>query len=204
MTVIENDKVRLLDKDFDERDLLLRLRDGDQRAFTVLYDHYKANITSKLFALLKIDELVEDTLQELFYRVWEKRQSINPEQPIVGYLFRIAANLANDHFRKLARDRQLAASFKFLLTNETESSYQKEIDEALYKLIDQLPQQRKKVFLMCKFENRSYDEVSTQLGISVNAVKDHVVKANKFLKSNYAKIAPWAVYCLAVQTFVDL
>ena len=193
-----------LDKEHNEKDLLLKLQDGDQRAFTILYDRYKTRIAAKLFSVLKIDELVEDTLQELFFRVWQKRQSIDPDQPFVGYLYRIASNLANDHFRKLARDRQLAASIDLPLTDETELSYQKEIDEALYKLIDQLPQQRKKVFLMCKFENKSYDEVSTTLGISTNAVKDHVVKANKFLKSNYARIAPWAVYCVAVRLLVDL
>lgn len=195
---------RLSIDDFNERDLLLKLRDGDQHAFTLLYDRYKSKITVRLFAILKVDELVEDTLQELFYRVWEKRQSIDPEQPIIGYLFRVAANLANDHFRKLARDRKLATSIEFPITdNNMDNAYQKELDEALYNLIEQLPQQRKKVFLLCKFENMSYDEVGTLLGISTNAVKDHVVKANKFLKSNYAKIAPWAVYCLAVQTLMD-
>lgn len=187
----------------DEKDLLVKLQDGDQRAFTMLYDRYKARITAKLFTLLKVDELVEDALQELFYRVWQKRQSIDPEQPFIGYLYRIAANLANDHFRKLARDRQLAASMEFPLTDEGEVFYQEELDEALYKLIDQLPQQRKKVFILCKFENKSYDEVSALLGISTNAVKDHIVKANKYLKSNYASIAPWAVYCVIAQSFAD-
>lgn len=186
----------------DEKNLLLRLRDGDEQAFNTLYDKYKIPITSKLFAVLKIDVLVEDTLQELFYRVWDKRQHIDPDQPFVGYLFRIATNLSLDHFRKLAREQRLTSSIELSSADQT-TTHQKELDEALYNLIEQLPPQRKKVFLLCKFENKSYEEVSKSLGISIHAVKDHVVKANKFLKNNYTKVAPWAGYYLAVHALKD-
>src|SRR5690606_29019530 len=146
-----------------EKDMLLLLRNGDYAAFTTLYHRYKNQLARNLITILKDDELVEDTLQELFFRLWEKRDTINPEQSISGYLFRVASNLAHDHFRKLARDQRLAETFwhnyEAMLTTP-ESPYQKELDEALYEVIDQLPPQRKKVFMLCKFEAMSYQEVS--------------------------------------------
>jgi len=184
----------------DEKELLTKLRSGDRMAFTEIYDRYKVQITARLFTVLKVDALVEDTLQELFFRIWEKRTGIDPDKPIINYISRIAANLSYDHFRRLAREQRFMTSKDIGEMRDAENVYQKELDQALYNLIDQLPTQRKKVFLLCKFENKSYEEISDQLGISTNAVKDHIVKANKFLKNNYYKIAHLAGYCIALQT----
>src|SRR5690606_31830867 len=131
--------------------------------------------------ILKDRDLVEDTLQELFFRLWERREQIDPAQPIQGFLFRIATNLAHDHFRKLARDERLAEAFWDAAMAGTEAvggSYPAELDKALYEVIDQLPPQRRRVFLLCKFESKTYEEVSKLLGISVPAVNDHITKAN--------------------------
>ncbi|TLX24935.1 sigma-70 family RNA polymerase sigma factor [Chryseobacterium indologenes] len=166
----------------DEKELLLMLRDGDRSAFSELYNRYKVGITIKLFQLVKADALVEDILQELFFRVWDKRKTIDPEKSIAAYLLRIATNLSYDHFRDLARKEHFITSKEIPISSDTADLYKKELDEALYRLIDELPQQRKKVFLLCKFENKSYEEVAGMLGISTHAVKDHIVKANRFLQ----------------------
>jgi len=187
-----------------EKDMLLLLRNGDYAAFTTLYHRYKNQLARNLITILKDDALVEDTLQELFFRLWEKRDTINPEQSISGYLFRVASNLAHDHFRKLARDQRLAETFWHnyeAMLNTPETPYQKELDEALYQVIDQLPPQRKKVFMLCKFEAMSYQEGSDMLHISIPAVRHHIVEANKFLKANYPKSLPllgayFAIYLL--------
>ncbi len=183
----------------DEKELLLRLRDGDKNAFSELYIRYKVRITVKLFQLLKIETLVEDTLQELFFRVWDKRETIDPDKSIANYLFRIATNISYDHFRSLAREEKVLTSKEIQLSSYSTDTYRKELDEALYKLIDELPPQRKRVFLLCKFENKSYEEVSHLLGISVHAVKDHIVKANQFLKNNHQKIIRFAGFCIAIE-----
>jgi RNA polymerase sigma factor (sigma-70 family) len=187
----------------DEKDLLERLRDGDERAFNALYDKYKIKIATRLFAVLKSDVLVEDTLQELFFRVWDNRGNIDPDQAFGGYLYRIATNLALDHFRKIAREKRMTSVIE-MSHNSLDDTYYEKLDESLYSLIEQLPPQRKKVFLLCKFENKSYEEVSQLLGISVHAVKDHVVKSNKFLKNNYDKLAPYAGYYIAFYALTEL
>lgn len=197
----------VLDTPNDEKELLFRLREGDYGAFTALYHRYKDRVATNLFALLKDDMLVEDTLQELFFRVWERRASIDPRQPIRGYLFTVAANLAHDHFRKLARDQRLADAFlQTVLAHQQhpDTPYRQELDEVLYCVIDQLPPQRKRVFLLCKFESKSYQEVSQLLGISVDAVKDHITKANRFLKTHYPKTLPIVGYFFAVQLLNDI
>ncbi|NGM65404.1 RNA polymerase sigma factor [Sphingobacterium sp. SGR-19] len=187
----------------DDKELLLRLRAGDQIAFEEIYHKYKDRIATKLFSVLKLDDLVADALQELFFKVWEKRQTIDPDQNIGGYLYRIATHLALDHFRKLAREQRANAAITFTPQEDDLQLYQEKFDKELFQLIDQLPEQRKRVFMMCKFENKSYEEVAGKLHISTNAVKDHVVKANKFLKKNYRKIFPWVGYIIALHALKD-
>lgn len=183
-----------------EAELGSLLRAGDDHAFKEIYDRYKVRITSNLFAILKDRDLVEETLQELFFRLWEKRDQLNPAQPILGFLFRMATNLAHDHFRKLGRSQRLAEAFwdTVMIGNDAgDACFQKEVDETLHHVIDQLPPQRKRVFLLCKFESKSYSEVSELLGISVAAVNDHMTKANKFLKTRFPKEAYLASYLFA-------
>ncbi|RQP17708.1 MAG: sigma-70 family RNA polymerase sigma factor [Parapedobacter sp.] len=171
-----------------EKALLLRLRQGDHRAFNSLYDRYKSQLTRNLISLLKDDVLAEDTLQELFFRLWDRRETIDPEQPIAGYLFRISANLVHDHFRKLVRDQKTVRAFwetVLLHQEDPDTVRQQEMDETLYKVLDQLSPQRKRVFLLCKFEQKTYQQVADLLHISVSAVRDHIIKANKYLKSQY-------------------
>jgi DNA-directed RNA polymerase specialized sigma24 family protein len=62
-----------------------------------------------------------------------------------------------------------------------------------YTAFEKLPEQRKKVFLLCKLEKKSYAEVSRLLQISEAAVNDHITKANRFLRDNYDKAIPFAV-----------
>ncbi|SEN07822.1 RNA polymerase sigma-70 factor, ECF subfamily [bacterium A37T11] len=173
-----------------EKELLIRLREGDYVAFNIIYQQYNRHLLRNLLAILKDDALVEDTLQEVFFRIWEKRSSIDPEQSIKGYLIRIATNLAHDHFRMLAREQrreEVLVQYSRAFQQEYGAPNPSEQDKMLYRIIDKLPPQRKKVFVMCKFQLKSYQEVSSILKISVPAVKDHIIKANKFLKKNFPK-----------------
>ncbi len=199
----QNNPQRSLYDSNEEKVLLSKLRAGDELAFEAIYHKYKDRIATKLFAILKVDDLVEDALQELFFKVWEKRHSIDPDQNIGGYLYRIATHLALDHFRKLAREQRATTVMALPPQEDDLQRYQEQLDRELFLLIDQLPDQRKRVFMLCKFQNKSYEEVADLLQISTNAVKDHVVKANKFLKSNYQKISPWIGCIIALHALND-
>lgn len=195
-------------KPLDDEKLLLDLQQGSVTAFDEVYHRYKRRITVNLFALLKDRHLVEETLQELFCRVWEKRHNIDPAQSIQAYLYRIGSNLVNDHYRKLARNRQLSEKFWDVVQaqsqSQPEAAVQKAMDEALYKAIEQLPPQCQRVFKLCKIEGKSYEEVGSMLGISVSAVKDNIIRANRFLQANYRYEAITAIMVVTSHILRDL
>ena len=173
----------------DEKSLLLQLKNGDERAFEILYNNYKYRIAGNLFKLLKSDDLVKEVLQELFFRIWEVRTQIDLEKSFKSYLFRIAENLVHDYFRKVAKDKRLltkmVASGSELYLHVEEDLLSKEDAQKLQKAIDLMPPQRKMVFTLCKLEGKSYKEVEQIMGINAKTISSHMLQANRFLKTYF-------------------
>ena len=136
--------------------------------------------------MLKDEEQAEEFLQDVFMKVWEKREQLNYEISFRAYLFRISENLVRDFFRKVARDQQLIdklikASTEF--SADLDADYIAKEEKSLFsKAIESLPPKRKEIYTLCKIEGRSYDEVSKLLGISNTTINDHIVKATKSIQ----------------------
>lgn len=173
----------------DEKSLLLQLKNGDERAFEILYNNYKFRIAGNLFKLLKSDDLVKEITQELFFKIWEVRAHIDQEKSFKSYLFRIAENLVRDYFRKVAKDRRLlakiVASSSELYLHIEEDMLSKEDAQKLQEAINLMPPQRKMVFTLCKLEGKSYKEVEEIMGINAKTISSHMLQANRFLRTRF-------------------
>lgn len=174
-----------------EKELLLLLKKGDQQAFKSLYDFYSTKILKKLIKLIKDEEVAKELLQDIFLKIWEKRENLDPDKNFSAYLFRITENLVTDLFRRAAFEKKLMAHLVNISTelyNHTEEVMNyKEGRAILQQAIDTLPPQRKKIFTLCKIEGKSYEEAGKLLGISSGTVNDHMVKAARAVKKHYLK-----------------
>lgn len=173
-----------------ERELIRLLTAGDEYAFEQLYRIYSVPVLKKLVSLVKDEEIAKELLQDIFLKVWQKRGELDASLSFRGFLFRIAENKVIDVLRRAACDRKLLAHITRIATageNSTETFVQfREVNEALQRAISSLPPQRKKVFVLCKLEGKTYEEVAQLLGISPGTVNDHVVKATRTIKHNVA------------------
>lgn len=170
-------------------ELLHRLKEGDQEAFALLYNKHAKPIYWKIKRMVKISEEVEELFQELFVRVWERREQIDPYQPFSAYLYRIAENMVYDFYRKASRTEKL----KDTLRSTSEDAYD-QIEQALFKketsdilsqAIATMPPVRRQAFILCKMEEKSYEEVAAIMGISTNTVRNHIVKGTQTLKDYF-------------------
>jgi len=173
-----------------EKELLSQLKLGNEEAFEQLYHIYSLQIFKKLLRLVKQEEVTKELLQDVFLRIWEKREMIDPDKSFRAYLYRIAQNLVVDLFRRAAYDRKLLehliAATTELYNPIEEVSNLNDSNAILQHAIDSLPPQRRKIYTLCKIEGKSYDEVSQLLGISTSTISDHIVKATKSLKIHFA------------------
>lgn len=172
--------------EFTDQELAGLLRQGDEPAFAELYKIYSPRIYSNLKRLTKDDELAKELLQEVFFKVWEKRDALNVEISFQAYLYKVSENMVRDFFRRASRDKKLMehlvnAASEFYSTVE-DLYISKENQSLFQRAIDELPPQRKKIFKLCKIEGKSYEEVSALLGVSTSTINDHIVKATKAIR----------------------
>lgn len=173
-------------KNSNEKDLILLFSNGDQVAFEKIYHLYSPRLLGFLIKLVKSEGHAKELLQEIFIKIWNSRNSIDPEKSFRSYLFRVAENTVYDFFRKVAREKKLQAELLKIndgfYSHVEEECFSKQNQELLQNVIDTLPPKRRQVFRLIKMEDYSYEEVSVLLNISTSTISDHIVKANKFVE----------------------
>ncbi|NIG57428.1 RNA polymerase sigma factor [Chitinophaga sp. Cy-1792] len=169
-----------------EEEVLTRMRDGDESAFSAIYRHYHPGLYVYLLRFCKVPSLAEDLVHDVFLKVWEIRERINPQLTFGGYLYRIARNHVLKTIHKLADDHELRAQL-FMQLQERESANEvdvqsKEYERLFREALEGLTEQRKNVFRLCRQEGKTYDEAAAILGISRSAVKKHMVSSMRFIQ----------------------
>jgi len=168
-----------------EEEVLLRMKQGDESAFTTIYRHYHSSLYVYLLRFCKIPSLAEDLVHDVFLKVWEIRDRINPELSFTGYLYRIARNHVIKTIDKLATDQVMREQLFSQLDAPADHPEQlvnaKEYDRLFQEALTRMPPQRLKVFILCRQEGKSYEEAAEILGVSRNAIKKHMVLSMRFI-----------------------
>ncbi len=168
-------------KDYSEQLLVSELKNGNEIAFRKLYDSYYQDIYGYTISLLKSKELAEENVQDVFLKVWLHKKNLNLEHSFKSYIFTIARNQAFNLLNKVANELLLKEEV-FYNSEKHHSKGDYSIREADCKklkkqAIKQLPPKRKRIFKMSRKEGKTYEEISVELGISVNTVKNQMSKA---------------------------
>lgn len=168
-----------------EHELWRRLAAGDEAAFTVLFYQYNRKIYPFILRKVKSEIVAEEIIQDTFLKLWANHEQIASMHSPDGYLYRIAVNLTLDHLRKQARSQDFLDSLKDSNwqppSNIEQQLYYRETKAALDKALEQLPAQRKTIYLL-RQEGLTYEEIATQLNISPNTVRNQLVSAFRSIR----------------------
>lgn len=174
-----------------QKELLIRLKAGEEAAFILIYNQYRSKIYSYALQLSKASDIAEEIVQEVFIRLWQKREQINVELPFQAYLKKITLNHILNHLKRVARNQALQeAVFQQISTssNRTEEQLmEKELRKIYHEAISQLPPQKKIIYQLSRNEELSHEEISKKLKISKNTVKNHMVEATRFIREYVSK-----------------
>ncbi|MCF4100775.1 RNA polymerase sigma-70 factor [Gillisia sp. M10.2A] len=161
--------------------LVGQLISGDEHAFRQLYLTYKNDIYAFCFAMLKSKTYAEEVVQEVFLRVWLNRNDLNVDLSFKSFIFTIARNLTFNFLNKASNEKDLHKEI-FYKAEKFSYSTDQFMDEVDYnhiknQALDLLPPKRKIIFQMSRIDGHSYEEISTELGISLSTVKNQMSKA---------------------------
>lgn len=149
--------------------------------------HYEA-LYGYAFSILREETYTDDILQNIFIKLWQHRETVNPET-VKAYLYTSVRNECLNHLKhKVVKagyaQHQMSGDTG---TDNNIHTEQKELHEKIQDLVNQLPEKCATVFYMCRQLGLSYREVADALGISVKTVENQMSKALKFLRSGLSE-----------------
>ncbi|OMP79455.1 RNA polymerase subunit sigma-70 [[Flexibacter] sp. ATCC 35208] len=169
-----------------QEELLIQLRNDAEPAFNALYQAYSKPIWLRILRLVKDKDIADELLQEVFINIWKNRQQIDLEKSFKAFIYTVAQNLVYNYFRKNASDSNLLQNLLLQspqhYMNVEQLMEERELKRLLDEAIDQLSPQRKRAFILCKVEGRSYGEASKIMGVSIATINSHITQSMQFLK----------------------
>jgi len=160
----------------DEKELLNKLRDGDQMAFsTVFRTHYQGMC---IFAEKYVSEqYAEDIADDVFLKLLESKTLFNDLTHLKAYLYRAVKHSCLDLLKRKAREDQRHAIYTEA-HNEFQTNYLAHIMETeakriLYNALGSLPDQTAQVMKLTYIDGMSNQEAADELNISINTIKTH-------------------------------
>lgn len=169
------------------RKVLELLAEGSQPAFNQLFDYYRARIYNAALRFLKSRELAEEVVQEVFLKVWLRREEWVRVLHFESYLFTMTRNQIFDGLKKLAQESAAKREFTHTIqpVNDTDNSLiERQYEELLLEVVNQLPPQQKQIFRLARIEGMSHQAIAEQLHISRLTVKTHMAKALHAIRQN--------------------
>jgi RNA polymerase sigma-70 factor (ECF subfamily) len=175
----------------EERELLGRLRRGEDAAYETIFRQWYAPLVAMTTALLRDRGPAEEVVQDVLLELWRRRESITFETSLRAYLFQAARNRALNHLRRLRVEARgeatIAAGMPTVEAADSEAR-EAELNAAIQAAIAGLPDRCREVFELSRVNGLKYSEIATRLGISVKTVEAQMGKALRVMRE---KLAPW-------------
>jgi len=165
----------------DDQDIWGKIVNGDVDALRILHDKYYYQMWLWACKYSRNETLAEELVSDCFIRLWERRQNILIEKSLKSYLYLMLRNLIVSHARKSKHELVISSDNLPDIPDEVTISNQ-DFYAALYRAIQKIPGQRRKILELAAFESLTYKEIASQLDISVNTVKTQMGRAYQFLK----------------------
>ena len=155
-------------------------------SFEQLYKENYARLYYYAFRFITDEEVCKDIVNDVFEKAWQNFGKMNPETAS-AYLYAQVQNRCIDHLRHQQVEEQYADFYRAITEKDVDTSPD-EREERLQRIeafIEQLKDPTKTILKECYYENKKYQEVAEDFGISTNGVKKHIMKALKMLREEF-------------------
>ena len=176
----------------DEKHLLIDLKDGSFQAFERLYNMYSGKLYNFIMRLSSGNQyMAEEVVQSTFIRIWEVREKVDTNASFISFLCTIAKNLLMNMYQRQTVEYVYN---EYLLKSGLDHDSQTEdtidlrfLNDYIDSLAEELPAQRKKIFILSKRQNYTNKEIAEMMGISESTVTTQLSLAVKFMREQFMK-----------------
>ncbi len=167
-------------------EIICRLKKDDKSALDVLFSYYYPRLYHFSKSILKIENEIDDILQEVFVKIWLSRGKIGNAETFNAYIFTITKNEVLNLIRSKLKDHNFRDELYLRsVAEEYQPQNQLEYDEiktGINQIVACLPEKRQHVFILSRTEGLSNKEIALKLNISEKTVEDHITHAIRHIK----------------------
>lgn len=178
--------------------LLSSIRDGDKGAFEEIYITFRERAYFFARGFTKDEIAAEEIVQEVFIKIWETRDRLNPHLSFGSYLYSITKNHALNHIKRLSCEDRFKQQWMYgydYYSNSTESYVEYlDIQKIIHKGMAMLPPKRQAIFRMNRMEGIKYDQIAATMNVSRNTIKSQLGKASRFMRNYFDAYQRTVVY----------
>jgi RNA polymerase sigma-70 factor, ECF subfamily len=169
-----------------EKDLIVRLKEGDQTAFELLFHFYYPGLVMYSVQFTTDRMEAEEIVQDFFVRFWQKHQQIILTDSLKSYLFLCVKNGSLNYLKHKKVEekyiRKMAELSSHHLAYDPDLYVASELQEKLKNAIDLLPEKCREIFIMSRMRGMKNEEIAADLDLSKRTVETQISKALKVLR----------------------
>ncbi|MEO6455952.1 MAG: RNA polymerase sigma-70 factor [Ginsengibacter sp.] len=166
----------------------------DESVFEQVFKSHFKNLHAYAFTILKDQDEAEEIVQQVFFKLWERMETISISGSVTAYLYRAVHNESLNYIKhqKIKSNHRLHVAYS--MKNETDNASKKMLDNELksrlHVALNELPEQCRTIFQMSRFDELKYREIAGKLEISVKTVENQMGKALKLLRTKLVDFLP--------------
>lgn len=196
--VYSQNRERLKLAERSDRDLLCLLKADDELALGELVARKTRALLQVTGRIVRDVEEARDVVQVAFLKIWESRAKYDPRWSPNTWIYRIATNLAIDHWRARRSRDQAAEPVRFHLLRASESHpvgamaelKEAEVERIFIELAAELTEKQRLIFLLRETEGLASSEVAEIVGCEESTVRNHLFNARKILRQKLVERYP--------------
>jgi RNA polymerase sigma-70 factor (ECF subfamily) len=180
--------------------LMAQVREGDLRRLAILFERHHRALYNFFVHMNGDPDLSEDLVQDVFFRILRYRASYDEQRPFSAWMYQIARNVNVDNARKRRGELQLVTEADeddertarepvSMAPDAEQAARRRQEVRLLKKALERLPEDKREILILSRFQNLKYEEIASILGCEVGAVKVRVYRATRALGEIYFELA---------------
>ncbi|MEZ4446615.1 MAG: sigma-70 family RNA polymerase sigma factor [Polyangiaceae bacterium] len=165
----------------DDATLIAQVREGDERAFSLLYKRHARHVAGVVYRLLGDDGQLDDIVQETFVIGLRQLDSLREPAALRRWLTTIAVRRVKRHLADRYRSREIAGELKATVPTSIDPTARAEV-QALYRSLARLPDKLRLPWMLHHIEGETLPVVAELCESSLTSVKRHIAAANQRLR----------------------
>ncbi|MCX6122455.1 MAG: RNA polymerase sigma-70 factor [Ignavibacteriales bacterium] len=168
-----------------DEELFQRIKSNDAQALKILFERHYSALCHFACKFVKNATLAEEAVSDVFLNIWLKKEKIELSTNLKMYLYTAVKNQSLNYLKKNKIHLEgIETVVKENITSDLRADkfiVYEESKNAIDNLLQQLPEKRRIIFSMNRFDGLSYKEIAEILSISIHTVQNQMVAAVKFL-----------------------